>query len=593
MKPRSTHPQARCLRRPGILMATVCVVAILVANAPAALAAEPADVLDTGKRVVTEVIDSLRRSHVDGDKFELTEYRSAAIAAMVRHVEAPDFSLLKGKARRDLVRDLWAVEIAGGDAVEPVFEVLQRHLPDLDDEQGWKLIDVVARGAIATTGDPFTQFLEQSMLGKLMKMMQGGRPSSFGFRPQRGPDRVWRVGHVSSGYDASLFDLRTGDVILETNGRPLGVLPTTQISALFSGEGPAADGKPVRFRIWRKGWETSHVVTLRFRQPQSENVSWALLDGGVGYIRLGMFMGKVMPDVKAALAKLHAAGMKALIFDVRGNPGGAINICVALTDLFLAEGKVITTTKTRSRPKGGERPRGMIPGMSGSASPSTFKSNGRGTEPRYPMAVLINHTSASASEMFGGALRDHGRAVLVGETTYGKGVGQGPVFLPSAFGKRFMLLTQLTYFNPAGKTPQHKGVPPHVEVESASSSAAASERVATLMETEALRAWVTRALKANPARARAAALGRRRLPALELLVGDAPEDTHPAIRNAARAALRRALKTAAEDDPSLARALAVDPRHDAALAKAAEILRESLASGGWPVPKARRRRVLY
>ncbi len=570
----------------AVVTALALVASAAVAPAPLARAAETATAADnpafkTGQRVVGEVITKLRSNHVDGSKYTPAQFRSGAIAGLIEAVRSHEFDLLEPAEKPALIKDLWALEVDGGAEIAPVFATLEKHFPGLGETDSWKLIDTLANGAIATTGDPFTRYFDQASMQKLMRMMMGGKPRSFGFRPAKGPDGLWRMNHVVAGFDAYVAGLEKGDVVLEINGRPVSSMTMKELSAIFGGEGEAADEKPVRFRIWRAGWSEPHEVDLRHREPEDSNVTWTMLEGGIGYIRLGNFLGQAATDVQRALEDLSEQGLRALIFDVRDNPGGAITTCTAITEKFLAPGKLIATTKTRGAGGGG--------GAMGMPAPrdQTFKSTGRSTQPRYPMAILINGSSASASEMFCGALKDHDRAVLVGQTTYGKGVGQGPVFLSTAFGRRFMMMTQLTYFNPDGATPQHVGVSPHLEVPVETTSPKISERIFVLRESGAIGDYVADELLASRiALARKLAVddgGRAdRWPGLAALAGDrADAGLLTALRGVVRDRLRKEL---IERGDEVADQLIVDRIDDGCLQTAATVVGESVASGSWPVP---------
>src|SRR6185436_15353816 len=154
------------------------------------------------------------------------------------------------------------------------------------------------------------------------------------------------------------------------------------------------------------------------------------------------------------LNNLKRLGMRGLILDLRHNPGGALPAATGVADLFLAQGLKITNTVSHYKPSVGGL-RLPIGGIN-----DDFVTKVRSEYESIPMVCLINRASASASEMLAGALKDHKRAMLIGETTYGKGVGQTPILLSSMLMKRYLYLTVLRYTTPNGTTVDHKGVPP-------------------------------------------------------------------------------------------------------------------------------------
>jgi carboxyl-terminal processing protease len=173
-------------------------------------------------------------------------------------------------------------------------------------------------------------------------------------------------------------------------------------------------------------------------------------------MRIGMFDLNLAKEVKKGLKSLKEAGMEALILDLRNNPGGALPAATAVADLFLPQGLLITETKSNYQPNlFGLK----LPGAGGD---QVFKTKKKSEFEKMPLVVLINKASASASELLSGALQDHGRALLVGEKTYGKGVGQSPVMLSSVMMKRFLYLTVMEYTLPTGRSIHHKGVEPDV-----------------------------------------------------------------------------------------------------------------------------------
>src|SRR6185503_12026606 len=148
--------------------------------------------------------------------------------------------------------------------------------------------------------------------------------------------------------------------------------------------------------------------------------------------------------------------MKGLILDLRHNPGGALPAATGVADLFLPQGLKITNTVSNYKPSiGGLR----LPMIGGN---DDFTTKVRSDYETLPMVCLINRASASASELLAGALKDHKRAVMIGETTYGKGVGQTPIILSSMMMKRYLYLTVMRYTTPNGTTVDHKGVAPDV-----------------------------------------------------------------------------------------------------------------------------------
>jgi len=172
-----------------------------------------------------------------------------------------------------------------------------------------------------------------------------------------------------------------------------------------------------------------------------------VLDGGIGYLKIAEFRENTAKDLDKALADFKAKKIKGLIVDVRNNPGGLLYSAIEVSSRFLPENKTVVSTKTRGKEE------------------KIYKSSSGGVKiTDVPMVVLINQGSASGSEILAGALRENNRAVLLGETTFGKGSVQ--TILPLSDGSALRLTTSI-YYTPDGISIHEKGIKPDVEVEEA------------------------------------------------------------------------------------------------------------------------------
>ena len=248
------------------------------------------------------------------------------------------------------------------------------------------------------------------------------------------------VGSLLPDTPAYSSDLDVGDVIEKVDGMPTKDVPLS--CAVSRIKGPA--GTKVTLTIRSSGKEQTHditltrakivVPTLRGLQRSGEGKWLRMVDeqDKIGYIRLTSFAETTAADVETALKSLEASGMRGLILDLRFNPGGFFDSAVDVTDKFLNDGLIVIT---RSR----------------FGIPSYASAHSRGTHPNYPMVVLINAGSASASEIVAGALADpsHKRATLVGERTHGKGVVQGISMYPGEGSQ--LKYTMANWYLPSGQ----------------------------------------------------------------------------------------------------------------------------------------------
>ena len=179
---------------------------------------------------------------------------------------------------------------------------------------------------------------------------------------------------------------------------------------------------------------------------QLQSVKSRALSDDYGYVRLSQFQERTAQDLKNHLKKLRDArpGFKGLILDLRNNPGGLLEQAVAVSDLFLPEGLIVYTEGRDTESK------------------VEFAAQPEGTEPDYPVIVLVNGGSASAAEIVAGALQDHARAIILGEQTFGKGSVQTIIPLDDTSALR---LTTARYFTPSGRSIQALGITPDILVE--------------------------------------------------------------------------------------------------------------------------------
>jgi carboxyl-terminal processing protease len=189
-------------------------------------------------------------------------------------------------------------------------------------------------------------------------------------------------------------------------------------------------------------------VTIIRDNIEVKSVRGRYLGDGLGYVRVSQFMEHTSDDLKSALTQLvkdnDGHELKGLILDLRNNPGGLLAQAVRIGDMFLKEGVIVYTD-------------GRV-----DAQKQKFFAHSRGTEPDYPMVILVNSGSASASEIIAGALKDHGRALVVGTQTFGKGSVQ--TITPLENGGALALTTAL-YYTKSGNSIQARGVKPDIEVE--------------------------------------------------------------------------------------------------------------------------------
>lgn len=447
--------------------------AVLLALAAVIPAARPeAGDVRKARAYLKEVKGHLLKSFIDRDKMTDAALVKAALGAMAGALEKKDFAGVD-KDRRAAAKEA----IEGEKTIAGALAAADREAGGLD---LIRLADYGAAGMIRETGDPFSRILTQEDLQKLIGMMQGdGRKESAGCALQRKDGKVV-VAYVQYGYPAYREGIEIGDQVLEIRGRKVADIQGEEINELLR----LREGDVLELKVRR------HARTYAFKIPRQdiviEDVRSRYLGQGVGYLRLTMFDLKLVSKARSALRALKRKGMKALILDLRHNPGGALPAATGVADLFLPQGLVITRTESNYRPTiFGLK----IPGFGGDVD---FETKRASEFEEMPMVCLINRASASASELLSGALKDHDRAILVGETTYGKGVGQSPIILTSMFMKRYLYLTVMRYTTPDGTQVNHKGVKPAVEAAADRPSPDTFDAIWSLRKTGKIRKYVDR-----------------------------------------------------------------------------------------------------
>jgi len=319
-----------------------------------------------------------------------------------------------------------------------VIERIKRDYVDRVDDHD--LIEAAIRGMIADL-DPHSAFLDPTEFHDIRISTSG---KYFGVGIEVGIDD----GHMVvvtpvDGSPAARAGIRAGDIILSVDGMPVSAVNLEETVGLM--RGPA--GTQVVLVLRRPGDEDSLVIELHRGQIEVQSVRAELLEAGDAYIRISHFTDSTAQDLRKALSELEIqaeGSLSGLVLDLRNNPGGVLDAAVAVADLFL-DGGLIVSAEGRmpdARFRINATPGDMLRGA--------------------PLSVLVNKGSASAAEIVAGALKDHRRATIIGTATYGKGSVQ--TIMPLSEGNAIKLTTS-RYYTPSGLSIHARGVTPDVVVE--------------------------------------------------------------------------------------------------------------------------------
>jgi len=254
-------------------------------------------------------------------------------------------------------------------------------------------------------------------------------------------DRILTVISPIEDTPADRAGIKAGDKIVKIEKKYTKDMTLLDAVKLMRGK----KGTDVTISIMREGFEKPKPFTLTRAIIKIKSVKYRLLEEGFGYLRIAQFQEKTASDVEAALKELGSKDgkLKGLVLDLRNDPGGLLSQAVEVSDKFISSGLIVYT-------------KGRVPGQD-----MKFEAKAESTHPDYPIIVLVNGGSASASEIVAGALQDHKRAIILGTQTFGKGSVQ--TIIPLSDGSAIKLTTS-KYYTPLGRSIQAKGIEPDIVV---------------------------------------------------------------------------------------------------------------------------------
>lgn len=305
----------------------------------------------------------------------------------------------------------------------------------LFDVDNAKIEDGIALGMLSALGDEYSTYYSKEEMDSVTNSMNGTH-GGFGVLvyAEDGQLVISEVSEDGGAYEAGL---KANDIIIAVDGQKLTGNTIDELSGPLDGEiGQKStvtvlrDGKELNFEITRKAIEYTYV-------------RYGMVEDEVAYISIKRFTNATINQFKTAIDKIHEEGAKYVIIDVRSNPGGTLQSVLAMADYLMPEGLIMYVED-----KNGKR--------------TEYNSTAAGAKLDIPCVILTDENTASAAEVFSGALKDHGLAITVGKNTFGKGIVQS-VF--SLYDGSAVKLTVEKYFTPNGTCIHQIGIAPNVEVE--------------------------------------------------------------------------------------------------------------------------------
>ncbi len=408
-----------------------------------------------GAEIVNKVLLQLNEKYVDPTRFRpermlvyaLDEVQKAVPEVVVSFDRAPDDNptratvAVNGQSRAFNVRpveSLWEMSFR----LKEIFLFLQNNLTESDDLK-FANVEYAAINGMLSTLDPHSVLLSPEVF-KEMQTQTGGKFGGLGIVVGLRDNQLTIINPMEDT-PASKAGLKTGDRLIRINEESTVNMSLSDAVQRLRGE----PGTDVALWISRKGWTEPRRVELTRAIINIESVESHMLSQKVGYVKIKSFQANTHSDLKRQLEALHkkSGGMSGLVIDLRNNPGGLLDQAVKIADTFLDEGTIVSTVGFGNKIR------------------DENKATKRNTEPRYPIVVLVDPGSASASEIVSGALKNHDRAVIVGDTTFGKGSVQVIYELGDGSAVK---LTIAQYLTPGDVSIQSVGIVPDVQLQAVS-----------------------------------------------------------------------------------------------------------------------------
>lgn len=319
--------------------------------------------------------------------------------------------------------------------IEELLSYIDLYYNDSYDEQDVR--DAIYKGTLSGLGDPYSVYYTADEYKDLQISTNGNYYGIGAALSQNSKTMEVTISKVYEGTPAEEAGLKNGDQIVKVDSYEATSMELSNLVKKIRGE----EGTTVHLEVYRADTKETFEVDVVRKNVDLPSVEAKMLSDGIGYIQISEFQSNTAKQFKKSLAKLEKKGMKGLIVDVRSNPGGLVTAVSDILDQILPEGTVVYTEDKYGKKE-------------------TYTSDASCID--YPMAVLVNGDSASASEIFAGAIKDYKYGTLIGTKTFGKGIVQ--TVFPLEDGDAIKITTA-KYYTPNGNYIHGKGIEPDINLE--------------------------------------------------------------------------------------------------------------------------------
>jgi len=319
------------------------------------------------------------------------------------------------------------------------YNKLGQHFIDPEKIDNQKIIYGAIEGMTKSLEDPYTGFFDPEEAHKFQQDLSG---SFEGIGVEIGVKKdMLTVIAPLEGTPGQKAGLKPGDVIVKIEGKDASNMTADDAVNLIRGQ----KGTPVVLSIFREGWTSTKDITIIRGTIKIPSMEWSIKDTDIAYLQLFQFSESLSSDFRTVAFEILQSPAKKIILDLRNNPGGYLEVAQDIAGFFLQNGQVVT-----------------IEDFGDNKEQVIYKSNGNSTLANYPIVVLINEGSASASEILAGALRDNRGTKLIGMKSFGKGSVQEVINLRNG---SFLKITIAKWLTPNGSSISEVGLEPDIKID--------------------------------------------------------------------------------------------------------------------------------